>query len=348
MTVTTVGIVVVPSLPKEPPVSAPSYLPAMTLDQYLGHLSARHPQWLRALDLGRLGSGAAMRRLSSLPEQFSPADPVPARTNPLVHWTGGRELLRLATGGRSNALVLDVLGGDGLLARAAAVRPGQVPDGLALLTGDLSGPLVAAALAHGLPAVRQSADRLLLADGTVDAVLLAYGTHHIPPGDRPAVIAEAVRVLRPGGRVVFHDFEPHSPMAAFHRTVVEPHAAVRHDHPHVTRTELLDLFAPHPVAVRLLDVYDPFTVRAASPEEAKAAMVAHLAETFALTDHFTALGPDKAWDLLVTAFDHTDHLAGLCTPLNAPARPLIGPVLDGYVAEVPRVALVAVAERRTR
>ncbi|MEE1783478.1 class I SAM-dependent methyltransferase [Streptomyces sp. SP17BM10] len=328
--------------------SAPSYLPAMTLDQYLGHLAARHPQWLSALDPGRLGPGAAMRRLSSLPEEFTRVDPAPAPGNPLVHWTGGRELLRLATGGQSNALVLDVLGGEGLLARAAAVRPGQVPDGLALLTGDLSGPMVAAALAHGLPAVRQSADRLLLADGTVDAVLLAHGTHRIPVDDRPAVVAEAVRVLRPGGRVVLHDFEPHSPMAAFFRTVVDPHSAVRHDYPHFTRTELLDLFAPHPVAVRLLDVYDPFTVRAGSPEAAKAAMVAHLAETFALTEHFAELGPEQAWELLVTAFDHTDHLAGLCTPLNAPARPLVGPVLDGYVAEVPRVAVVAVAELRTR
>ncbi|MFE2410143.1 class I SAM-dependent methyltransferase [Kitasatospora sp. NPDC057904] len=330
--------------------SAPSYLPAMTLDQYLGHLSARHPQWHRALDPGRLGSATAMRRLFSPSDEFSPvcADSPRAPGNPLVHWTGGRELLRLATGGASDALVLDVLGGDGPLARAAAVRPGQVPDGLALLTGDLSGPMVAAALAHGLPAVRQSADRLLLADGTVDAVLLAYGTHHVPSDDRPAVVAEAVRVLRPGGRVVLHDFEPHSPTAAFFRTVVDPHAAVRHDHPHFTRTELLDLFAPHPVAVRLLDVYDPFTVRAASPEDAKAAMVDHLAETYALTDHFAALGPERAWELLVAAFDHTDHLAGLCTPLNAPARPLVGPVLDGYVAEVPRVALVAVAERRAR
>ncbi|MGW2254301.1 class I SAM-dependent methyltransferase [Kitasatospora sp. NPDC001660] len=343
--------------------SAPSYLPAMTLEQYLGHLAARHPRWHRTLDPRRLASAGTMRRLCSQPDEDAPdgtghGDSCRrdscwgAHQDPLARWTGARRLLHLAAGrpgaDAKETLVLDVLGGDGHLARAAAVRPGQAPSGLALLTGDPSGPLVAAALAHGLPAVRQAADRLLLADRTVDAVLLAYGTHHIPPDDRPGAVAEAVRVLRPGGRVVLHDFEPHSPTAAFFRTVVDPHAAVRHHHSHFTRTELLDLFAPHPVAVRLLDVYDPFTVRAASPDEAKAAMVAHVAEAFALTHHFTGLGTKKAWDVLVTAFDHTAHLAGLCTPLAAPTRPLVRPVSDGYVAEVPRVAVVAVAEHRTK
>ncbi|MGW4894791.1 class I SAM-dependent methyltransferase [Kitasatospora sp. NPDC004240] len=335
---------------------APSYLPAMTVEQYLGHLAARHPRWHRLLDTGRFGCDATMSRLHSASNEFD-SDATGhgdsyrhAHRDPLVRWTGARQLLRLATTNAAREgepLVLDVLGGDGLLARAAAVRPGQVPNGLALLTGDISGPMVAAALDHGLPAVRQAADRLLLADRTVDSVLLAYGTHHIAPAALPGAVSEAVRVLRPGGRVVLHDFEPHSPMAVFFRTVVHPHAAIGHDHPHVTRTGLLDLFAPFPVAVRLLDVYDPITVLAPSPDAAKAAMVAHFAATFALTDHFAELGTEAAWELLAASFDHTDHLAGLCAPLTAPARPHIRPATTGgHIAEVPRVALVAVAEHR--
>lgn len=344
---------------------APSYLPDMTVEQYLGHLAERHPGWHRLLDPGRVDGATTADRLRAWTSE-SDSDSGGrgdshrrAHRDPLVRWTGSRQLLRLAvpearsdggaqarSGGGAQALVLDALGGDGLLARASALRPGQVPDGLRLLTGDASGPMVAAALAHGLPAVRQAADRMLLADRTVDAVLLAYGTHHIPPAARPGAVAEAVRVLRPGGRVVLHDFEPHSPMADFFRTVVDPCAAIRHDYRHFTRIDLLDLFAPHPVAVRLVDVYDPITVRAATPDGAKAAVVAHFAAAFGPADHLDDLGTDAGWDLLADAFDHTAHLAQLCGPLAAPARPFVRPAAGGWIAEVPRVALVAVAERR--
>ncbi|MFE6055934.1 class I SAM-dependent methyltransferase [Kitasatospora sp. NPDC056446] len=331
---------------------APSYLPSMTLRQYLGHLAADHPHWHRLLDPRRVGCAATMRRLHSPGAGDGSActgrgdTDRSARQDPPADWTGTRRLLHLAAPARQAPLVLDVLGGDGRVARAVAARPEQVPGGPAVLTGDRSGPMVAAALAHGLPAVRQSADRLLLADRTVDGVLLARGTHHIPLDARPRAVAEAVRVLRPGGRVVLHDYEPHSPTAAFFRAVVDPHCSGGHDHPHFTRTELLDLFAPHPVAVRLVDVYDPVTVRAASPEAAKAAVVRYFGAAFGLDGRFAALGPEAGWDLLADAFDHTAHLAGLGSPLAAPARALIRPTATGYLAEVPRVALVAVAEHR--
>ncbi|MER7579608.1 class I SAM-dependent methyltransferase [Kitasatospora sp. NPDC097691] len=329
----------------------------MTVEQYLGHLADRHPGWHRLLDPGRVDGATAAGQLRLWINEFDSgsggrADSYRrAHRDPLVRWTGARQLLRLAapearSGGGAEPLVLDVLGGDGLLARASARRPDQAPDGLRLLTGDISGTMVAAALAHGLPAVRQAADRLLLADRTVDAVLLAYGTHHIPPAARPAAVAEAVRVLRPGGRVVLHDFEPHSPTAAFFRTVVDPCAAIRHDCRHFTRIDLLDLFAPHPVAVRLVDVYDPITVRAASPDGAKAAMVGHFAAAYGLAEYLDDLGAEAGWDLLTRSFDHTAHLAQLCGPLAAPTRPFVRPAGAGWIAEVPRVAVVAVAERR--
>ncbi|MER6365418.1 class I SAM-dependent methyltransferase [Kitasatospora sp. NPDC001527] len=332
---------------------APSYLPAMTLEEYLGHIASAHPHWRPLLDEGRLARAGEVERLCALSNEFD-SDRTgrgdsyrQAHRDPLVRWTGARRLLHLAAprpaAGGGEVRLLDVLGGDGLLARAVAARPRESPDGLRVLTGDICGPMVGAALAHGLPAVRQSADRLMLADRTVDAVLLAYGTHHIPAAVRPTAVAEAVRVLRPGGRVVVHDFEPHSPMADFFRTVVDRHGATGHDYPHLTRAELLDLFAPHPLTPRLLDVYDPVTVHAATPEQARAALVTYLADTYGLTDHFTGLGTEAAWHLITTVFDHTAHLAALPTPLTAPTRPLVRPATTGFVAELPRVALVAVA-----
>src|SRR5690606_418049 len=80
-----------------------------------------------------------------------------------------------------------------------------------LLAGDISGSMVAAALADGLPAVRQRADQLLLRDDVLDAVLIAYGSHHIAPSQRPRALSEAYRVLVPGGRVALHDFASDSP-----------------------------------------------------------------------------------------------------------------------------------------
>ncbi|MFB7470749.1 class I SAM-dependent methyltransferase [Kitasatospora sp. NPDC056184] len=326
-----------------------TYLPGLSVERYLAEVQARHPRLRELLDPERFGSGATMNRLCALTNEFDSDDSGRGGTyrrahrDPLVRWTGAQQLLRLAAPADRGpeVLVLDVLGGDGLLARVAHLRPEQLPDGLTVLTGDISGPMVAAALAHGLPAVRQAADQLLLADRTVDAVLLAYGTHHIPVEERPLAVAEAVRVVRPGGRVVLHDFDPASPMAVFFGTVVDRHGAVPHDYPHFSRDRLWDLFADHPVQTRLLDLYDPVTLRAPSPDLARAAAVAYFADSYGLAAHFAALGTDGAWDLLCESFDHSDYPQ---LPEGRPSRPTVRPAEGGWAAEVPRVALVAVAE----
>ncbi|MEE8270477.1 MAG: class I SAM-dependent methyltransferase, partial [Alphaproteobacteria bacterium] len=42
---------------------------------------------------------------------------------------------------------------------------------------------------------------LPLADGSVDLVVFFNSLHHVPVADQPRALAEAARVLRPGGRV---------------------------------------------------------------------------------------------------------------------------------------------------
>ncbi|MFK0289921.1 class I SAM-dependent methyltransferase [Streptomyces sp. NPDC090442] len=215
-----------------------------------------------------------------------------------------------------------------------------------MLTSDISAAMVSAALAHGLPAIRQAADALLLADNSVDAVLLAYGSHHIALEDRPRAVAEAVRVVRPGGKVILHDFDPASPMALFFRTVVDPHAPGGHDYPHYTRRQLQALFRSQPVVLSLHDVYDPLVLPGTSPDRAKAAMLSYLANSYGLAPYFATLGPTAGWDLLATAFDHTCFCAELATCPTAAPRPVVRSSGKRFLVEVPRVATVAVAEKR--
>ena len=53
--------------------------------------------------------------------------------------------------------------------------------------------------------VQAPAERLPLADGSLDAVTSIYLFHELPPRVRPRVAAEIARVLRPGGRLVLVD-----------------------------------------------------------------------------------------------------------------------------------------------
>jgi ubiquinone/menaquinone biosynthesis C-methylase UbiE len=104
----------------------------------------------------------------------------------------------LATADRPVERVLDLAGG-----------PGRVLDALDLPASvlvDASRPMLAGAAGKGHAAVLGDAGRLPLADASVDAVLVVDALHHLP--DRPAALAEAARVLRPGGVLVVREFDP--------------------------------------------------------------------------------------------------------------------------------------------
>jgi SAM-dependent methyltransferase len=67
-------------------------------------------------------------------------------------------------------------------------------------------------------ALRGDALRLPLADASVDAVVSACFFEHIAPNDKPKLLAEVRRVLKPGGRVIFqYDVETANPLIAAYR-----------------------------------------------------------------------------------------------------------------------------------
>jgi len=116
--------------------------------------------------------------------------------------------------------IAEVGAGSGYFAVPAARRVGPTGRVFAI---DLSEELVRLvserATAEGLPwleAVRSSVDRIPLPDGAVDLLLLANVLHDLPD----ATVGEAVRLVRPGGRVVNVDWDPRA-------TAIGPPLAIR-------------------------------------------------------------------------------------------------------------------------
>jgi ubiquinone/menaquinone biosynthesis C-methylase UbiE len=106
--------------------------------------------------------------------------------------------LREALAGAPGRKLVDVGGGTGNYSRALA-QEGWEP-----LVVDRSPEMLARATAKGLATLEGDAQRLPLPDGCADAVMLVSMLHHVD--DPSAALAEARRVLRPGGRLALMAF----------------------------------------------------------------------------------------------------------------------------------------------
>jgi len=99
------------------------------------------------------------------------------------------------------ALLLDLGGGTGVLA-AEARR--ERPDLRLVVVDPAVGMLKHAG--EGVDTVVARAEELPFADAGVDAVMLGEALHHFQ--DPKQALAEAARVLKPGGRLWIYDFDP--------------------------------------------------------------------------------------------------------------------------------------------
>jgi hypothetical protein len=203
-----------------------------------------------------------------------------------------------------------------------------------LITSDLSVDQVRSALLQGLPALRQPAQQTLFGDGVLDGAVFAYGTHHIPPKDRPETFKEAFRTIRPGGRVVVQDFEEGTPTARWYSEALHRYTATGHDCAHFTRNGLGELLENAGfVDVATLDVDDSFRIEGNSPAEARSRTLRHVVGMFGLIKiPRRAVEDDEALHELLRPF-----MAGDLSVSRAANRRWIG--------ILPRVALVAVGTK---
>lgn len=152
--------------------------------------------------------------------------------------------LRRALAGAPGRELADIGGGTGNYALALC------GDGWRPTVLDRSAPMLARASAKGLETVRANATRLPFADASFDAAMLVSMLHHV---DDPAqALAEAKRVLRPGGRLAVMLFTREDIADAWCLDYFPSSRPWMHD----THMPLAQVFAELPNAWRVGVVYD--------------------------------------------------------------------------------------------
>jgi ubiquinone/menaquinone biosynthesis C-methylase UbiE len=106
--------------------------------------------------------------------------------------------LREALAGAPGRRLADIGGGTGNYARALR------DEGWQPVVVDRQPEMLERAAAKGLETIQADAQRVPLPDESVDAAMLVSMLHHVE--DPPAAVAEAQRILRPGGRLALMVF----------------------------------------------------------------------------------------------------------------------------------------------
>ncbi|PZG17609.1 bifunctional 3-demethylubiquinone 3-O-methyltransferase/2-octaprenyl-6-hydroxy phenol methylase [Micromonospora craterilacus] len=112
----------------------------------------------------------------------------------MLHWLAEARAALVPPATRPGALLVDLGCGAGLLA------PHLAGKGYRHVGVDLTRSALAQAVAHGVTAVNGDATAVPLVDGCADVVAAGELLEHVP--DWHAVVAEACRLLRPGGLLV--------------------------------------------------------------------------------------------------------------------------------------------------
>jgi SAM-dependent methyltransferase len=213
----------------------------------------------------------------------------------------------------------------------AAARP---TGGAVIVTNDLSPHMFTRAGAWGFP-TREDATLLsrTFHDASVDGVLVAYGTHHIP--DMQACARESFRVVRPGAPVVMHDFFDEGPAGQWFHRIVDERSITGHDFPHVGPVQMAAVLLRAGFRdVRLYEIQDPFLFACDEDgSRARDLALGYISGMYGLAPGF----PDGLGEL-------EDAIREILTYPEVGEEPVFA---DGFVY-IPRRAVVARAVRPER
>jgi demethylmenaquinone methyltransferase/2-methoxy-6-polyprenyl-1,4-benzoquinol methylase len=126
---------------------------------------------------------------------------------------------------------------------------------------DASQPMLAEAKAHDHPSVRGDVRAVPLATDSVDAIVTVDALHHLP--DVETVLAEAKRVLRPGGVMVIRDFDPQTIRG---RALALAERVIRFDSTFVDPDSLAEMLTSAGFDPSILDRSFAYTVVGTTPD----------------------------------------------------------------------------------
>lgn len=267
----------------------------------LDRLRADYPEMYRRIDQTRLKSWAEEQQADEVIRDDFGDDGAGGRGSSYVRAqqrnidaraAGIGRLIELMTqASEGSQAIVDLLGGDGLVRRVCS-RIGL--SDVEIMTCDASPHMVQTAWATGVPALLQRAERQLFRSGSVDGVLLAYGTHHIPPALRQLVVEESYRVLRPGGAFLLHDFLSGSPMDTWFAEVVDRHSNTGHRFEHFTEDEISRYLTGVGFDFKIMEIEDSYTATGSTPDEAERNLGEYLVDMYGLCKMVESLGPRAA------------------------------------------------------
>jgi SAM-dependent methyltransferase len=315
----------------------------------LRRLRREYPHIYSCIDLGRvagLGPGSPAAGRDTPRDDFAAEEVggrgrsyLTAQQSASTRERGIRGLVDLVERTRTatSDVIVDLLGGDGLVQRVVSAGNRQIP---VIVTCDASPFMVQAAWARGIPALLHRAEHCLFRTGAVGGVMLAYGSHHIDPAQRATVAEEALRILQPGGVFVLHDFAVGTPVDTWFSKVVDVYSATGHDYVHFQPQEVWSLLASAGFAdVEVGSLDDSFVISSGTAQESELELGRYLVNMYGLVRLVDELGTPaayrRAFELASGIFVYEDGPGplGRVRTERVPDRPL-------WSTTMPRAALV--------